>query len=72
MISPLAKGLEFRTVAATACDDVIPLQERIEPTCDEANLEEAYASERHLLCVAVREPMIIHFVSAVEPASESL
>jgi superfamily I DNA/RNA helicase len=28
----LAKGLEFRTVAVMACDDeVIPLQERIEP-----------------------------------------
>ena len=50
---PLAKGLEFRTVAVMACDDeVVPLQERIESIGDEADLEEVYASERHLLYVA--------------------
>jgi ATP-dependent exoDNAse (exonuclease V) alpha subunit len=36
-----------------ACDDdVIPQQERIANVGDEADLEEVYASERHLLYVA--------------------
>jgi ATP-dependent exoDNAse (exonuclease V) beta subunit len=36
-----------------ACDDnVIPLQERIESVADEADLEEVYNTERHLLYVA--------------------
>ena len=49
----LAKGLEFRAVAVMACDDeVIPLQERIEAIADEADLEEAYNTERQLLYVA--------------------
>jgi superfamily I DNA/RNA helicase len=49
----LAKGLEFRAVAVMACDDeVIPLQERIETVVDDANLEEVYNTERHLLYVA--------------------
>jgi len=44
-----------------ACDDeVIPLQERIATLGDEADLEEVYASERHLLYVAVRERGIIY------------
>jgi superfamily I DNA/RNA helicase len=38
-----AKGLEFRAVAAVACDgDVIPSQERIEALADEADLEKVY------------------------------
>ena len=49
----LAKGLEFRAVAVMACDDeVIPLQERIETVSDDADLEEVYNTERHLLYVA--------------------
>lgn len=49
----LAKGLEFRAVAVMACDDeVIPLQERIETVADDADLEEVYETERHLLYVA--------------------
>jgi superfamily I DNA/RNA helicase len=49
----LAKGLEFRTVVVMACDDeVIPLQERIEMVADDADLEEVYSTERHLLYVA--------------------
>jgi hypothetical protein len=40
----VAKGLECRAVAVTACDDeVIPLQERIEGAADEADLEEPTA-----------------------------
>ena len=46
----LAKGLEFRAVAVMACDDeIIPSQERIENVADDADLEEVYDSERHLL-----------------------
>jgi superfamily I DNA/RNA helicase len=49
----LAKGLEFRAVVAMACDDeVIPLQERIETVGDDADLQEVYDTERHLLYVA--------------------
>jgi len=49
----LAKGLEFRAVAVMACDDeIIPLQSRIEAIADEADLDEVYATERHLLYVA--------------------
>ena len=49
----LAKGLEFRAVVAMACDDeIIPLQERIETVGDDADLEEVYDTERHLLYVA--------------------
>ena len=46
----LAKGLEFRSVAVMACDDeIIPSQERIENVADDADLEEVYDGERHLL-----------------------
>ena len=49
----LAKGLEFRGVVVMACDDeVIPLQERIETVGDDADLQEVYDTERHLLYVA--------------------
>ena len=49
----LAKGLEFRAVAAMACDDeIIPLQERIETVGDDADLQEVYDTDRHLLYVA--------------------
>lgn len=51
----LAKGLEFRAVAVMACDDeIIPLQERIEAVGDDADLQEVYDTERHLLYVACR------------------
>jgi mRNA-degrading endonuclease RelE of RelBE toxin-antitoxin system len=69
----LAKGLEFRAVAVLACDDeVIPLQERIEEVGDEADLEEIYATERHLLYVACTRARDQLWVSAAKPASEFL
>jgi mRNA-degrading endonuclease RelE of RelBE toxin-antitoxin system len=69
----LAKGLEFRAVVVMACDDeVIPLQERIEGVSDEADLEEVYASERHLLYVACTRARDHLLVSAVRPESEFL
>jgi superfamily I DNA/RNA helicase len=69
----LAKGLEFRAVAVMACDDeIIPLQERIETVGDDADLQEVYDTERHLLYVACTRARDLLFVTAVEPASEFL
>lgn len=69
----LAKGLEFRAVVVMGCDDeVIPLQERIEMVSDDADLEEVYNTERHLLYVACTRARDHLFVSGVEPASEFL
>lgn len=67
----LAKGLEFRAVAVIACDlEVIPLQSRIESIADEADLEEVYNTERHLLYVACTRARDHLLVSGVEPVSE--
>lgn len=69
----LAKGLEFRAVAVMACDDeVLPLQERIENVGDDADLQEVYDTERHLLYVACTRARDALSVTAVEPASEFL
>jgi superfamily I DNA/RNA helicase len=69
----LAKGLEFRAVVVMACDDeVIPLQERIETVGDEADLQEVYDSERHLLYVACTRARDLLLVTGVDPASEFL
>ena len=69
----LAKGLEFRAVAVMACDDeILPSQERIEAIADEADLEDVYNTERHLLyvdCTRARDQLL---VTGVEPASEFL
>lgn len=75
IVSPmhLAKGLEFRAVVAMACDDeVIPLQERIETISDEADLEEVYNTERHLLYVACTRARDLLLVCGIDPASEFL
>jgi mRNA-degrading endonuclease RelE of RelBE toxin-antitoxin system len=70
---PLAKGLEFRAVAVMACDDeIIPLQERIEAVGDDADLQEAYDTERHLLYVACTRARDHLLITSVEPASEFL
>lgn len=67
----LAKGLEFRAVVVMACDDdVLPLQTRIESVMDDADLEEIYNTERHLLYVACTRARDRLMVSSVEPASE--
>ncbi|MGK7889531.1 MAG: 3'-5' exonuclease, partial [Leptolyngbyaceae cyanobacterium] len=65
--------LEFRAVAVMACDDeVIPLQDRIETITDEADLEEVYKTERHLLYVACTRARDHLLISGVDPASEFL
>ncbi len=69
----LAKGMEFRAVAVMACDDeIIPLQERMETVADDADLEEVYNTERHLLYVACTRARDRLLVTSVDPASEFL
>lgn len=66
-----AKGLEFRSVAVMACDDdVIPQLDRIESVADDADLEEVYNTERHLLYVACTRARDHLLVSGVTPVSE--
>jgi superfamily I DNA/RNA helicase len=68
-----AKGLEFRAVVVMACDDdVIPSQERIETIADNADLEDVYVTERHLLYVACTRARDHLLISGVAPASEFL
>ena len=56
-----------------ACDDeVIPLQERIETVGDDADLQEVYDTERHLLYVACTRARDHLLVTSVEPKSEFL
>src|SRR5206468_4391414 len=69
----LAKGLEFRAVVVMACDDeVIPLQARIETVGDDADLQEVYDTERHLLYVACTRARDHLLVTGVDPVSEFL
>ncbi len=69
----LAKGLEFRALVVAACDDeVVPLQSRIESVTDEADLEDVYETERHLLYVACTRARDSLLVTGVTPGSEFL
>ena len=69
----LVKGLEFRAVVVMACDDeIIPLQERIETVGDDADLQEVYDTERHLLYVACTRARDHLLATSVEPGSEFL
>lgn len=69
----IAKGMEFRAVAVMACDeDLLPLAARIEAVADESDLEEVYATERHLLYVAFTRARDSLLVTGVYPASEFL
>jgi hypothetical protein len=69
----LAKGLEFKAVAVLACDEeVLPLRARIEAAADEVELDEAYATERHLFYVACTRARDRLLITGVEPGSEFL
>ena len=69
----LAKGLEFRAVVVMACDDeIIPLQERIETVGDDADLQEVYDTERHMLYVACTRARDHLLITSAGPASEFL
>jgi mRNA-degrading endonuclease RelE of RelBE toxin-antitoxin system len=68
-----AKGLEFRVVVVAACDDeVVPLQARIEAVTDDADLEDVYNTERHLLYVACTRARDQLLITGVDPVSEFL
>lgn len=51
---------------------VLPLQERIEAVGDDADLEDVYNTERHLLYVACTRARDNLLVTGVESASEFL
>lgn len=51
-------------------DEVIPLQERIETVGDDADLQEVYDTERHLLYVACTRARDQLLVTGVDPKSE--
>ena len=56
-----------------ACDDdIVPQQERVESITDEADLQEVYDTERHLLYVACTRARDYLLVCGVTPASEFL
>ena len=56
-----------------ACDDeIIPLQGRIETVGDDADLQEVYDTERHLLYVACTRARDHLLVTGVDPVSEFL
>jgi superfamily I DNA/RNA helicase len=56
-----------------ACDDeIVPSQERIETVGDDADLQEVYDTERHLLYVACTRARDHLLITSVEPASEFL
>jgi len=68
-----AKGLEFRAAVVAACDDeILPFQSRIEAVADEADLEDVYNTERHLLYVACTRARDQLLITGVDPVSEFL
>ncbi len=65
--------MEFRSVTVMACDDeIIPLQVRIQTVGDDADLQDVYDTERHLLYVACTRARDHLLVTSVDPASEFL
>jgi superfamily I DNA/RNA helicase len=69
----LAKGLEFRWVVVMACDDdVLPSPARIDAVIDQADLDDVYETERHLLYVACTRARDRLLVIGVNPGSEFL
>ena len=65
--------MEFKAVAVMACDeDALPLRARIDAVADEAELEDVYETERHLLYVAATRARDRLLVSGVKPGSEFL
>ena len=69
----LAKGLEFRWVSVMACDDdVLPAPERVDAVIDQADLDDVYETERHLLYVACTRARDRLLLSGLAPGSEFL
>src|SRR5260370_42569390 len=68
----VGKGVGLRAGAVMACDDeIIPLQERIEAVGDDADLQEVYDTERHLLYVACTRARDHLLVTGVAPSRNS-
>ena len=69
----LAKGLEFKAVAVIGCDEnQLPLRSRVEAVADEVELDDVYATERHLFYVACTRARDRLLVSGLKPGSEFL
>jgi superfamily I DNA/RNA helicase len=69
----LAKGLEFRTVIAMACDDdLLPYATRIAEAADESELDDIFETERQLLYVACTRARDRLMLSGAFPGSEFL
>lgn len=70
-IMHLAKGLEFKAVAVVGCDEEqLPLRLRIEAAADEVELDDVFATERHLFYVACTRARDRLLISAVAPGTE--
>lgn len=68
-----AKGLEYRAVAAIACDeDALPLAGRLAAASDMNELQEVHETERHLLYVALTRARDDLWVSGVAPGADYL
>jgi superfamily I DNA/RNA helicase len=66
----LAKGLEFKRVLVTACDDeALPLQSRVGEATDEDELNAVFETERHLFYVACTRARVDLHVSGLKPIS---
>jgi hypothetical protein len=61
-----------RKLVAPCDDEIIPLQDRIETVGDDADLQEIYDTERHLLYVACTRARDHLLVTGVAPVSEFL
>jgi ATP-dependent exoDNAse (exonuclease V) beta subunit len=59
-------------VVAALDEGVVPLESRLEGVTDNADLEQVYNSERHLLYVACTRERDFLMVSGVEPVWEFL
>jgi superfamily I DNA/RNA helicase len=62
----------LRISSARGDDEIVPLQERIETVGDDADLQEVYDTERHLLYVACNRAETYLLITSVEPPSEFL
>lgn len=58
----------MRAVVMACNDEVVPLQDRLDVTADDAGLEDVYDTECHLLHVACRARDHL-LVTSVDPAS---
>lgn len=69
----MGRGHAAGVLPSHTCDDeVIPRRERIETVADDADLEEVYNTERHVLYVACTRARDHLLVTSVAPASEFL